>query len=111
MGLAVLLDAVSERLHAPGLDLRDLAAIGFDDALEGFCHRLNLLRRHILTREIDMLVKRHYRAFRCCGPRREALRARRPERRLPKAETREDGIFSPKVQTHPFRSAPGRTTA
>jgi hypothetical protein len=59
MRLAVLLDAIAERLHAPVLGLGDRAAIRLDDALELVDKGLDLLRADILSREQYVLVQCH----------------------------------------------------
>src|SRR5690606_1050837 len=57
--LAVLLDLVGELPEAPGLGLVDLALILADDVGDGFRQRIDLSLAQVLTRDKDMLVKRH----------------------------------------------------
>ncbi|CAD5257616.1 conserved hypothetical protein [Bosea sp. 62] len=57
--LAVLLDAIAQRLHTPVLDLGDGTAIRLDDALELLDKGLDLLRADILPREQNVLVQCH----------------------------------------------------
>ncbi len=59
VGLAVLLDAVRERLEPPVLVLGHLAAALGEDVGEVGGHFLDLLGRHVLPRQIDMLVEGH----------------------------------------------------
>src|SRR5687767_15928141 len=59
MGLAVLSDAIGERLHAPVLGLGDLAAHPFDDVFVLIGEFIHLLRAKILARKEYVLVKRH----------------------------------------------------
>ena len=59
MRLAVLFDAIGEGLHAPIFALGDAAAVGRDDILELIGQGIQLLSGEVLTRKIDMLVKRH----------------------------------------------------
>src|SRR5687767_14153411 len=60
MRLAVLADAVGERLDPPVFRVADqLAAETFDDALEVGRHFLDLLRAQILARHIDVFVQWH----------------------------------------------------
>jgi len=61
--LAVLLDAVGERLDAPVLGLADGAAVRLDDALELLDQGLDLLCRNILACQEDVLVESHWVAF------------------------------------------------
>src|SRR5690606_26426411 len=57
--LAVLLDLVGELLEAPGLGLVDRALEFANDVGDGFRQRIDLSLAQILTRNKDMLVKRH----------------------------------------------------
>ena len=59
MGFTVLFDPESQRLDAPIFGFRDFAAIGFNHAFIMLIDGLDLLRRHILAHEDDMLVKSH----------------------------------------------------
>src|SRR5579871_4903473 len=76
MCLAILVHAVGQRTHAPVLGLGDLAARLFDDAGHLGGQFFDLLSARILTREKNMLVKRHgcpfLKSWRGC--RRQALR-------------------------------------
>ena len=78
MRFAVLLDAESERLHAPIFHLGELAAEAFHHRFEAVGQGLDLLGRDVLTRHVDVLVERHLvRAFLSSTVfRREAPRAR-----------------------------------
>ncbi len=76
MRLAVLLDTIGQGLHAPVFDLLELAAETLDDLLVGVGQGLHLLGGDVLTRQVDVLVESHARAFLFNhSPRREALRA------------------------------------
>ena len=57
--LAILADAVGEGLHAPVFFLLDRTLTGLDHTLVLGDHFFDLLRGHVLTREKNMLVKRH----------------------------------------------------
>src|SRR5207253_3492000 len=57
--LAVLVHAVGEGAHAPVLGLADLAAGLFDNAGHLGRQFFHLLGARVLTREKDMLIKRH----------------------------------------------------
>src|SRR5690606_27139146 len=59
MRLAVLLDAEGERAQAPIFGLGDLALTLFDDLGQRFADGVDLCRGKVLTRQEDMLVKRH----------------------------------------------------
>src|SRR3546814_14206950 len=59
MTLAVLLDLVGELLEAPGFGLVNLAFEFADDVGDGFRQRVDLSLAQVLTRDKDMLVKRH----------------------------------------------------
>ena len=59
MRLAVLGDAVSEALEAPGLGLGDLALIVGEDLGGVFRERVDLGLGKVLSSEENMLVKRH----------------------------------------------------
>ena len=60
MGLAVLGDAIGQRAQAPIFAACNLA-LAFDKNLgEAFRQRLNLRSGQVLTRQEDMLVKRHF---------------------------------------------------
>src|SRR5437764_4872669 len=59
MRLAVLGDAVGEAPETPGLGLRDLSAIVFDDFGGVFRERIDLSLSEVLAREENMLVERH----------------------------------------------------
>ena len=59
MRLAVLGDAVSEAAQAPGFGLDHLATVVGDDLGRVFRQRIDLGLGQILTREENMLVKRH----------------------------------------------------
>src|SRR3546814_17979827 len=59
MTLAVLLDLVGELLEAPGFGLVNLAFEFADDVGDGFRQRVDLSLAPVLTRDKDMLVKRH----------------------------------------------------
>src|SRR5690606_6552674 len=59
MGLAALLNLVGEGLEPPVLGLPDLTAAILDDLAELIDHRLYLLRRDLLARQENMLVKWH----------------------------------------------------
>ena len=65
VSLAVLVHAIGEGAHAPVLGLGDLAAETFDHAGNLRGEFLNLLGARILTREKNMLVKRHGSPFQC----------------------------------------------
>ena len=56
MRLAILAQAIGERLHAPLFDLGDLAAHLFDDALELGGQFFDLLRAGVLARQEDVFV-------------------------------------------------------
>src|SRR6185369_13416220 len=73
--LAVLVHTVGEGAHAPVLGLNDLAARLLDDAGHLGRQFFHLLGARVLTREEDMLIKRHGCPFLCWrGSRRQALR-------------------------------------
>src|SRR3546814_16916518 len=59
MPLAVLLDLVGELRQAPGFGLVNLALKLADDIGDGFRQRVDLSLAQVLTRDKDMLVKRH----------------------------------------------------
>ena len=59
MRLAVLADAVGQRLHAPVLDLSDGAAVAGDHGLVVLGQLLDLSVRCVLAHHEDMLVMRH----------------------------------------------------
>src|SRR6201996_300177 len=59
MRLAILVHAIGQRTHAPVLGLGDLAARLFDDAGHLGGQFFDLLGARILTREKNMLIKRH----------------------------------------------------
>src|SRR4030095_6253566 len=59
MRLAVLGDAVSEAAQAPGFSLDHLAAVVGDNLGGVFRERIDLSLSQILSREENMLVKRH----------------------------------------------------
>ena len=75
MRLAILVHAVGEGAYAPVFHLHDLAAETFDDAGHLGGQFFDLLGARILTREKNMLIKRHGCPFLCWrGSRRQALR-------------------------------------
>src|SRR5690606_20140257 len=57
--LAILGDAIGEGAQAPGLGLDDLAFIVLDNLGGVFRERVHLGLGQVLTREENMLVKRH----------------------------------------------------
>src|SRR5579872_7227029 len=59
MRLAVLVHAIGQRTHAPVLGLGDLAARLYDDAGHLGGQFFDLLGARVLTREKNMLIKRH----------------------------------------------------
>ena len=59
MALAVLGDPVGEGAEAPGLGLDDLPAVVGEDFGSVFRERVDLCLGKVLTREENMLVKRH----------------------------------------------------
>src|SRR5262249_14490194 len=63
MGLAVLAQAVGQRLDAPLLGLGDLAAHLLDDAFELRGQFLDLLRARVWARQENLFVERHADAF------------------------------------------------
>src|SRR5262249_8514126 len=63
MGLAVLAQAVGQRLDAPLLGLGDLAAHLLDDAFELRGQFLDLLSARVLARQENVFVERHADAF------------------------------------------------
>src|SRR5918996_6119048 len=65
MGLAVLADAIGERLHSPILGLGNLAAHPVDDGFVLVGEFLHLLRPKILARKEYVFVKRHAVPFLC----------------------------------------------
>ena len=65
MRLAVLGDPVGEAAQAPGLGLDDLPAIVGDDLGGVFRERIDLGLSQVLTREENMLVKRHVMSLIC----------------------------------------------
>src|SRR5262245_51072346 len=90
MGLAVLAQAIAERFDAPVLGIGHGAAHLLNDGLELLRKLIDLRRRHVLTRKVHMLIKRHECAFlfESCRSRRQATRAFRKARTL---EMREHG--------------------
>ncbi len=80
--LAVLLDAEGERLQAPRLDLGDRAAEGGDLCLDLLRQRFDLLLRHVLAHQENMLVESHVRPFQFNRVPRGALRAREGSNRI-----------------------------
>ena len=76
MRLAVLGDAVGEAAQAPGFGLDDLAAVVGEDLGGVFRERVDLGLGQILTREENMLVKRH--ASSLCWPIADAAPCERP---------------------------------
>src|SRR3984893_8990342 len=97
MGLAVLVHAVGQRTHAPVLGLGDLTARLLDDAGHLGRQFVHLLGARVLTREKNMLIKRHGCPFLCWrGARRQALRdLRKGLDNAQKAEARDDGPTGP----------------
>src|SRR5438309_848013 len=59
MRLAIFRDAVGKRAQAPRLGLHDLTTIVFNDFRSVFRKRIDLGLCKVLTREENMLVKRH----------------------------------------------------
>src|SRR5690606_37322574 len=85
-------DAVGEGLEAPRLDLGDLAAVLLDDALELLDERLDLLRRHILSRQKYVFVQWHICLSSCStGAKPHRSLMGKAVRRSSRAETREAG--------------------
>src|SRR6185312_7537434 len=75
MRLAILVHAVGEGTYAPVFRLDHLAAELLDDAGHLGGQFLDLLGARVLTREKNMLIKRHGCPFQCWrGRRRQALR-------------------------------------
>src|SRR6478672_5963616 len=105
MRLAVLVHAVGQRAHAPVLGLGDLAAEPFDDPRHLGGQLFDLLGARILTREKNMLIKRHGCPFLCWrGSRRQALRdLRKGLDNAQKAGARDDGPTGPATPTSPER--------
>src|SRR5262245_24535549 len=63
MRLAILAQAVAQRFEAPVFGLAERAAHLFDDALELGGQLIDLLRRHVLTRQVHVLIEWHETAF------------------------------------------------
>ena len=59
VGLAVLANPVGEGLDAPIFGLGDLSAHLFDDVFVLRGHFVNLLRRDVLARHVDVFIQRH----------------------------------------------------
>src|SRR5262249_39911695 len=99
--LAVLVHAIGEGPHAPVLGLGDLAAGLLDNAGHLGRQFFHLLWARVLTREKNMLVKRHGCPFLVLA-RLLASSPSRPwerTRKLKKAETRDDGPTGPVTST------------
>src|SRR5262249_40687412 len=114
MGLAVLAQAVGQRLDAPLLGLGDLAAHLLDDAFELRGQFLDLLRARVLARQETVFVARHADAFPFSAM---LLPARSPSslsgkaRKLGRREHGTPGPSGPAVGSFDqaaVRSAPGR---
>src|SRR5882724_1362333 len=110
MGLAVLAQPVGERLHAPLLELGDLAAILLDHAFELVGQFLGLLRAQVLARKHDVFIERHAKAFPgCSSSRRQALQALRERlESLSKAGTRDAGPTGPAARLLPMETGVSR---
>src|SRR4029079_8576526 len=119
MRLAVLVHAVGEGAHAPVLGLGDLAAGLFDNAGHLGGQFFHLLGARVLTREKNMLIKRHGDPFLCWrGFRRQALRDLRKGLGWDSSRRREHGTTDRLALPHQHRlkgeivetvrSAPGR---
>src|SRR5205085_8961408 len=105
MRFAILVHAVGEGAHAPVLGLGDLAAEPFDDASHLGGQLFDLLGARMLTREKNMLIKRHecpfleLARFPAASPSRPSERTRYAQ----KAEARDDGPTGPATSTSPNR--------
>src|SRR5262245_6737863 len=96
MRLAVLAQAVAERLEAPVLGFADAAAHLFNDSLELGGQLVDLLRRHVLTRQVHVFIKRHESAFpRLC--RRSGAKPLEPFGKARTLEMRGHGTPGPKA--------------
>src|ERR1700735_2986946 len=117
MRLAILVHAIGQGAYAPVFHLHDLAAELLDDAGHLGGQFFNLLGARILTREKNMLIKRHgcpyqlLARFPAASPSNPSERTRYAQ----KAEARDDGPTGPATSTTPegeiaetVRSAPGR---
>src|ERR1700691_507140 len=69
MSFAVLTQPVGERFYAPIFGLFDRTTETFDDALQLCGQFLDLLRRGVLARKIDVFIERHSCPFLNCHAR------------------------------------------
>src|SRR6185503_8843859 len=113
MRLAVLGDAVGKGAQPPGLGLGDRPAIVGDDFGGVFRERIDLGLGEVLTREENMLVKRHVRlslswpiadAARCGAPP-AVFQMATGAAVLPLRQRGAYGRRSPKTQAAPLRSS------
>src|ERR1700749_167230 len=105
MRFAVLVHPVGERAHTPVFGLRDLAAELLDDAGHLGGQLFDLLGARVLTREKNMLIKRHGCPFLVLA-RAPAGSPSNPSERTryaQKAEARDDGPTGPATSTSPKR--------
>src|ERR1700754_821606 len=106
MRLAILVHAIGQRAYAPVFRLHDLAAALFDDAGHLGGQFFDLLGARILTREKNMLIKRHgcpflvLTRFPAASPSRPLERTRGVAQ---KAEARDDGPTGPAASRSPKR--------
>src|ERR1700738_655419 len=105
MRLAILVHPIGEGAYAPVFHLDDLAAETFDDAGHLGGQFFDLLGARILTREKNMLIKRHgcpflvLARFPAASPSNPSERTRYAQ----KAEARDDGPTGPATSTSPER--------